>query len=47
MLGARADMFKIISVGGDVPDLAARPDGLAVQLHPEPPIPGEAVHQRG
>ena len=47
MPGALADVFKIIAERGDVADLAPGPDLLAVELDPEPAVPGEAVQQRG
>src|SRR5829696_2487484 len=38
--------IEIIAEGSDVADLASRSDLLAVELHPELAIPGEAMQQR-
>ena len=44
--GAGPDLGQVVADRGDVADLAAGPDLLAVELHPQPPVPGEAVQQR-
>ena len=47
MPGPGANLVKIIAVRRHVPDLTARPHLLAVDLDPQPAVPGEAVQQRG
>src|SRR5918995_2211284 len=44
--GPAADPVEVVAARGDVADLAAGSDLLAVELHSQPPVPGEAVHQR-
>src|ERR687897_800492 len=46
MPGRWAGAVEIIAEGGDMADLASRPHLLAVELHPEPAIPSEAMQQR-
>src|SRR5512132_3439350 len=38
-------LFKIISIGGDMTDLATWADLLAIQLHPQPPLASKAMQQ--
>ena len=45
MPGAVADALEISTADRDMPDLAARSDLLAVELHPQPPVPRETVQQ--
>src|SRR5919107_3130412 len=44
--GPAADPVEVVAVRGDVADIAARSDLLAVELHSQPTVPGEGVQQR-
>src|SRR5215213_2864622 len=46
MLGPPSGVVEIIAEGGDVTNLASRAHLFAVELHPEPAIPSEAMQQR-
>src|SRR5215212_12045176 len=44
--GPAPDVIQVVAHRRHVADLATRPDLLAVELHPQPTVPGEAVQQR-
>src|SRR5918998_2271973 len=43
--GPAADPVEVVSDRGHVAHLATGPDLLAVELHPQPAVPGETVQQ--
>src|SRR5918997_4458699 len=45
MPSSAAHLLEILAGCCDMPELASRPDLLAVELHPQSPISGEAMHQ--